>query len=64
MGRKLSSTANLSLVGLVIQKTSPAVGRRGQRRTRIPFQRGVLWLVTLTMGGGILLGVLRMFGAV
>jgi hypothetical protein len=64
MGRKLGSTANLSLVGLIIQKTNPAGTRARQRRRLIPGHRWVILLATLTIGGGILLEVLRVFGVV
>jgi hypothetical protein len=64
MGRKLIGRANLSLVGLVIQKTNPAGGRRDHQRMQVSFQRWMLRVVTLTVGGGILFGALRMFGIV
>jgi hypothetical protein len=64
VGRRAGGTANLSLVGLIIQKSNPAITRARQRRRLVPVQRWVLVLATLTIGGGILLEVLRVFGVV
>ena len=61
MGRKSGDPVSLSLVGLIMQRTNPEVGRAGQRGRLMPVQRWVLVLGTLTIGGGILLGVLRVF---
>ena len=63
MGRKSDNVANLSLVGLIIQRTDPGLRRPAKRSSRVPVQRWVLMLGALGLGGSILLGVLRMFGA-
>ena len=64
MGRKSDNAASLSLVGLIIQKTDPGLRRRGQRSSPVPVQRWLLVLSALGIGGGILLGVLRVFRVV
>ena len=61
MGRKLGDPVSLSLVGLVMQRTNPEGRRAGQRGRLVPIERWVLVLGTLTIGSGILLGLLRVF---
>jgi len=64
MGRKSDDVANLSLVGLIIQRTDPGLRRPAKRSRPVRIHRWVLVLSAFGIGSGILLGVLRMFRVV